>query len=327
MTKADLVCLVRAKDSTKAKERLIANMRKYDLELGDRANRVHTVTGDLTQPLLGLDRATFDQLAKDIDVIIHNGADVNLAADYTGLRDVNVNGSREAIRLAMQSRLKPLHIVSSYAVLASRKNQRGGVVLENAPLPEFDDLANGYAQTKWVVERLVTQAKERGLPAVIYRPGNITGHSVTGASNTGDIMHTLVLAMLHIGAVPDIDLQIDLSPVDFVANGIVELAFHEESLGNTYHLTNPRPLSLTTMAKWLNESELNVETTTLAEWREGLGKLVDSIPGDVIGILSEIMTEEEGEEEERLPAAMLSRFDSAHTVAPIGKGQGDLPTC
>ena len=319
-TDGEIVCLVRADDDSAAKARILKNLQKYGLDLGDRTDRIHAVKGDLTQPRLGLSQATFDRLAEDIDLIIHNGADVNLASDYLSLRDVNVNGSQEVLRLAMQSRLKPTHIVSSYSVLASNENKRGTVVLDGAPLPAFDALAIGYAQTKWVVERLVAQAQERGLPAVIYRPGNITGHSVTGVSNTGDIMHTLVLAMLHVGAVPDIDLQIDLSPVDFVARGIVELAQRKESIGKTYHLTNPKPLSLKAMARWLSASELNIETTTLDEWRDGVSKLVDSIPGDVVGILSEIMTEDQ-DDHESLPAVLLSRFDSAHTVEQLAKSQ------
>jgi thioester reductase-like protein len=316
-TDADIVCLVRADDEKSAMARIVANMKKYGLQLGDRANRIHAVTGDLTQPKLGLSSGSFNQLAQDIDVIIHNGADVNLASNYAALRDVNVSGSQEVIRLAMQTRLKPTHFVSSYSTVASKSSKRGNVVSDGAPLPKFDDLVNGYAQTKWVVERLVAQAQERGLPAVIYRPGNITGHSVTGVSNTGDIMHTMVLAILHVGAIPNTDVYVDLSPVDFVAGGIIELAMSAESLGKTYHLTNPQPLSLAAMAKWLNASGFDTETMSLGEWRDSVSKLVDSVPGDVVGILTEIMTDDQ--DADALPAVLLSRFDSGHTIQQLAQ--------
>jgi thioester reductase-like protein len=43
---------------------------------------------------------------------------------------------------------------------------------EDADMTEFAHrLEDGYSQTKWVAERLVHHAMERGLPAVIYRLG------------------------------------------------------------------------------------------------------------------------------------------------------------
>ena len=42
-------------------------------------------------------------------------------------------------------------------------------------------LYGGYTQSKWVAERLVLKARALGLPARVYRPGIITGHSQTGA--------------------------------------------------------------------------------------------------------------------------------------------------
>ncbi len=316
-TKAEVYCLVRAQDEAAAKGRVNANLEKYGLDVGADADRIHVICGDLTLPQLGMSTAQFDEMADLIDVIIHNGADVNLAADYPSLRAVNVNGSIEVLRLAMRQRLKPTHIVTSYSVLATQQNENGGVVPEGSPLPAFEELANGYAQTKWVVENLVAEARRRGLPAAIYRPGNISGHSGTGAANTGDILHTLILAILHVKAVPDVELSIDLSPVDFVADGVVELVTRPGSLGNTYHLINPKPLRLGTLANWLNTAGMSVDLISFVRWRDGVSKLVDSVPGDVVGILAEVMTDDAQEAEEKLPAALRSRFDSSHTMAQL----------
>ena len=36
-----------------------------------------------------------------------------------------------------------------------------------------NELTDGYSQSKWVAEQLVMRAMERGLPAAIYRPGQL----------------------------------------------------------------------------------------------------------------------------------------------------------
>lgn len=66
-------------------------------------------------------------------------------------------------------------------------------------------------------EKLAQEARKRGIPVTIYRPGHITGHSITGASNTNDLLHTLVVICLRLGAAPLRDVEIDVSPVDYVA--------------------------------------------------------------------------------------------------------------
>ena len=43
---------------------------------------------------------------------------------------------------------------------------------EDADVTQFaDQLDDGYSQSKWVAEQLVTKARNRGLPATIYRLG------------------------------------------------------------------------------------------------------------------------------------------------------------
>ncbi len=206
-------------------------------------------------------------------MIYHNGADVNLAGNYATLRAVNVNGTHECLRLALTHRVKPTHIVSSFSVFASHDKRAGDLVTETDPLPSFAHLQNGYAKTKWVCELMVAEARRRGLPVNIYRPGNITGHSVTGAANTNDIMHTLMLGILHVGSVPEINIQIDLTPVDFVADAIVHISRKQACLDNEFNLLNHKPLKLHGMAKWLQANDFAIRVSSLREWRAASGRV------------------------------------------------------
>ncbi len=308
-TEADIYCLVRAEDEEHGFKRLLSNLEKYGLDVGDRTIRLRPVVGDLTEPLLGIAAEQFEQLCKEIDVVYHNGADVNLAGNYATLRAVNVNGTHECLRLALTHRVKPTHVVSSYSVHASHEKKVGDVVTEAEPLPPFSLLQNGYAKTKWVCETMVAEARRRGLPVSIYRPGNITGHSETGAANTNDIMHTLMLGILHVGSVPEVNIKIDLTPVDFVADSIVYISRKQECLGGEFNLLNHEPLSLHMMANWLQSNDFSIGVTSMSEWRAALADLASSVPAEVVGLLVEVLAEEGSEDDDFVPPAFQINFD------------------
>ena len=152
---------------------------------------------------------------------------------------------------------------------------------------------------------MAEEARRRGLPVSIYRPGNITGHSTTGAANTNDIMHTLMLGVLHVGSVPDVDIKVDLTPVDYVADAIVHISQKEDCLGGEYNLLNDAPLRLKMMADWLQRSDMAVDVVTLREWRAALTELANSVPAEVLGLLSEVLAEEGSDEGRRFRATRV----------------------
>ncbi|KAI8607697.1 hypothetical protein BC830DRAFT_1053041, partial [Chytriomyces sp. MP71] len=185
-----VVCLVRAKDLTAGTMRLKENAVRHLLWSQEWETRVEAVIGDLGADRLGLGDAIWDDLCIHADVVIHNGALVHWVYPYHKLKAANVMGTLWALRLATTGHLKPFHLVSSTSVLDTsfyiRRYLNAG-----RPVPESDDLEgarrglrSGYGQTKWVAEKLVMRARERGVPATIIRPGYILGDSKTGVNNT-----------------------------------------------------------------------------------------------------------------------------------------------
>ena len=79
-------------------------------------------------------------------------------------------------------------------------------------------LEGGYAQSKWVAERLVSEAIAAGLPGAVYRPGNLGGNSKSGDFNTLDGMMMLMGACALSGKAPAVEgWEMEMTPVDFVA--------------------------------------------------------------------------------------------------------------
>ncbi|SMP66153.1 thioester reductase domain-containing protein [Neorhodopirellula lusitana] len=281
-TKGRVTCLVRAEDLGSAKQRIVSNLGRYGLAADEVADRVDIVLGDLASPFLGLSPERFDELAGCVDVVYHNGADVNLLQPYEALRATNVCGTQEVLRLACQGSIKPVHFVSTYTVHATSE-RREIVVSESEPLPACEDLFYGYSQTKWVGESLMAEARRRGVPVTIYRPGHITGDSRTGIGNEDDLFHAAILMCVQLGAAPMNDVELDATPVDFVSRSIVSLSQRRESLGGTYHLTNPVPFQTSVLRDWLLQSELAVEIMTPSDWHGRLVQWGESLGGDDTG--------------------------------------------
>ncbi|WP_417736575.1 thioester reductase domain-containing protein [Rosistilla oblonga] len=311
-TDAKIYCLVRAKDLARGRQRLLDNLRKYELSVPDFDKRVVPVCGDFSKPLLGLSKSQFDALAKSVDSIYHNGADVNLGAPYAQLKNTNVLGTQEVLRLAAQTRLKPVHFVSTFTVMASEAT-RGETVTENDPLPAPESLLHGYSQSKWVSETMIRQAQERGIPAAIYRPGHVTGHSETGASNIDDLLHTIMLTCWRMGSAPLRSGELDMTPVDYVANAIVGISLQNESLGGVFHLTNPNPLNYRYLVEWMQRDGTGIRPVPYDQWRSELLALTARVPMETMQTLVKTMVPDAADNNGVAPA-LHPKYDCRITL-------------
>lgn len=240
-TQADIYCLVRASDVNLAKQRIQKNLASYLLWDENKSSRIIPIIGDLSQSSLGLSNEQFNFMANQIDVIYHCGALVKWTYPYNALKKTNVCGTKEIIRLACQSKTKPLHFISTVGVFSS-PNYRSDVVTEEEPLENSGDLTNGYAQSKWVAEKLVKIAASRGLPISIHRP-NTEGHSQTGVFNPHDHLCKIIKGCFQLGGVPiDLNIVVASAPIDYVSKAIIYLSKQNSSLGKVFNLVNPHPL-------------------------------------------------------------------------------------
>ncbi len=266
-------CLVRADGPGAAKARVRANLQHYDLwQQGDEA-RIVGVPGDLAKPHLGLDAATWTVLAKRLDGILHNGAQLSYVAPYGQLKPPNVNGTVEVLRLAtgLGTRAIPVQFISSTSVYEAEA-YRGRSISETDDVAAWEGIHLGYSQTKWVSERLVLAAAARGLPVTVYRPPLIGGHSQSGAWHQDDFLHRLVRGILALGQAPDLALELDLVPVDYVAAAIGALGWRAAPLGFHVHLHHPEPVRWADLLGGLIAAGAPLQTVPLAAWLTALAQ-------------------------------------------------------
>jgi thioester reductase-like protein len=216
---------------------------------------------------------------------------VNFVYPYESHKAANVRGTEEILRLAVLGELKPVHFVSTLSVFHTGEHDDGTVFAEGDELEEVGVPFGGYAQSKWVAEKMVMTAVERGIPAAIYRPGLVSGDSETGAWNTADMMTTLARASIAIGAVPELDVQIDLVPVNYVSQAIVELSKRPDSIGGTFHLANAEPMAFGDLLAWTNEQGITLEQVPFVEWRQRLAALMTAVGGEEVAAFAPLLDE------------------------------------
>jgi amino acid adenylation domain-containing protein/thioester reductase-like protein len=238
-TTADIYCLVRANNIAEATHKIQVNLERSQLWSGALPSRVIPVLGDLAQPRLGLTEEIFQGLALKLDGIYHSGAFVNLVYPYRALRAANVLGTQELLRLACRGKVTPLHFISTIDVFQVPHYLEMDRISEDAELVDPDGLGKGYPQTKWVAEKLVMAARDRGLPVAIYRPGMLTGHSQTGAAQTGDLLCRIIKGLVQMEVAPEMNAWINMIPVDYASRSIVHLSKQMGTFGQCFHVVNP----------------------------------------------------------------------------------------
>jgi thioester reductase-like protein len=236
-TRAKIYVLVRSSDEKQGKQRLrtaMASMGPCGAGLMEMfVARVIPVSGDLGQPKLGLMQDAWDFLASEVDTVFHNGATVNYLLNYDLMRDANVLGTNEVLRLAFEGRPKEFNYVSTTFVFGWAVKS----VLYETDLNENMELLDfGYSQSKWVAEQVVVDARTRGLTARIFRPA-LVSPSVTGGGNNFDIAVRLVAFMVNHGIGVDTLNQVSFVPADIVANNIVAISTTPGTGNKTYHVT------------------------------------------------------------------------------------------
>ncbi len=265
-TNAHIYCLIRKRNFDSLAKRFMMNVDRFqlgeDVSLANR--RIIIIASDIGLDQFGIPAEQYHHLASKIDLIIHCGAQVNTMASYTSLRISNVQGTIETLKFAIHKMDKPIHYISTLSA-AYKKNELGEFV-EDFPDADPSQLTGGYAISKWVSERLLTQIKHRGLPVNIYRSGYILGESHSGITNTNDALLLLIKGCIQMGYAPRWKENIAILPVDFVSKAIVSIALQQQTASNVFHLDQPHGIIWTDLIEWLNQQGYSIKLCSHSTW-------------------------------------------------------------
>lgn len=227
--------LVRADSQAEADARLVERFLRsgHDPDLLT-TGRVHAVPGDLTEPGLGIGPQDRRNLCAAIDLVLHSAAETSFIRDEN-CRRINVDGTRHLLELSLACQARPRFVHLSTATVCGMLTHR--CVSESQPCDPAGDHHNEYTRSKARAEQLV---RESGLDYVIVRP------SITVSAGIDDL--GFARAMLwwlpllgRLEAVPvDRRGRIDVVPVQFVRDRIIDLLECDSLAYDCYHLSAGR---------------------------------------------------------------------------------------
>ncbi|MEQ9367254.1 MAG: SDR family NAD(P)-dependent oxidoreductase [Leptospirales bacterium] len=273
-SQSKIYCLVRADDAEHANQRIWSVLAVYDPERSLQSEfdrRVIPVLGDVTQEYFGQTPADYDRLAAEIDFTIHAAGKTLLVTFYDVLAPINVEGTQRIIDFCLRTEQKYLAYISSFSVMGDRLN------FNNPPFTEHD-LEMGqdydhlpYQETKYHAEKLVRAATDQGLVWNIFRPGNIMGdgrhgHYPLAEVNVKGAYYDIFKTFIETGTSLMTPIYFDITPVDYVSEGLLYLSMKRPVYRQTFHLTNPDIRRSFEVFRYLENFGYQMEMLTLDEY-------------------------------------------------------------
>lgn len=225
-------------------ERAKEELATIAVHAGRSVSEFALLQGDITQLDLGLSPADLEIARSRSTVLFHLAAIYDLAVARDVAMRVNVEGTRNVNQFAASlPHLRHYHYVSTCYVAGKRK----GVIYEHE-LQHDAGFRNYYEETKYLAETEVDRLKS-DLPITIHRPAVVCGDSRTGETAKYDgiyyLIHYLLKwpSLLSVFNIGNIDVSLNLVPVDFVVEAMSALARDPLSVGKTVQLADPNPLT------------------------------------------------------------------------------------
>jgi thioester reductase-like protein len=265
---ARIVCLVRGTTAQAGLARIQSNLARYDLEAD--VSRIEVLPGAVEEEHLGLDISMWQALARDVDAIVHAAANVSFMPSLDRLWPVNVGGALNLLRLAGHTRTKPLHLASSYSVFNEASYAGVTRVLEEPLVGDGLGFRHGYPMSKWLAERVTDLARERGWSVTTHRLGLLWGDARTGRSKADDLLTLIVRACLVLGQAYDSDFLMHVTPVDFAAAAVAEVALAPVHANGYYHAITETPITWRDFVRGMREQGHAIELVSTAAWHDAL---------------------------------------------------------
>jgi thioester reductase-like protein len=236
--------------------------RRIAAELG---HRLHVVSGDLSQPQMGLAADVYRGL--NVDTIWHIAGRVDfLKARRAEVTLANVQGTEQVIQFAASRAVPCLNLISTAFVAG----ERSGEIPETSHDPNFA-ANNPYEESKRLAEGMVQEHhRTTGLNYRIFRPSVLVGHSVTAEPDSEDGLYGFLANLLNLRdqlrkVRPDYLAQtpvrilaaanphINLLCVDHAAASMLATGSDPASVNQTFHLASPHSTPLVQVADAVRE--------------------------------------------------------------------------
>ncbi|KAL6298078.1 polyketide synthase [Sparassis latifolia] len=246
--------------STAARQRKAFEMRGLDVTLL-KDGRLVLLEGDLVAPSLGLSDVLFETVVESLTHIVHLGWPINFNGPLT-MYEAAIQGLRALVDTSSKHRsASPAKLIFTSSISMIRNLPYSHLVCEEPLLDPMIALDSGYPESKWVAERILGLALEKGLRTTVVRVGQLSG-GANGAWKTAEWFPAMISASVALGCLPMASGNISWLPVDVAARALIDMLDTAQSV---LHLRHPTPMSISTVVPLFSEC-LGLPIVSYAEW-------------------------------------------------------------
>ena len=245
--------LARSSKNSSARHRVDSALR----DIGTASSgSLEVFEGDISLPNLGLKEGVAKRIAATTDEVWHCAASLSfMPEDREDIFRMNVNGTRHILQLVERTPTRRFQHVSTAYVAGNRSD----LALETE-VNVGQTFKNPYEESKCEAEMLIADAQRRGkVVASVYRPSIVIGDSKSGRATHFHGVYAFIRGLwtalerlrrrMPDGSLVKLPLRVrgvegttlNFVPIDYVVDGMIQIARRHDSAGGTFHLTNPVP--------------------------------------------------------------------------------------
>jgi len=216
-------------------------------------------------------------------LILHNAWAVNFNLGISSFEN-NIRGAHNLMQLALSAprsmgQLADFYFASSVSAVAAWPGP--GAVPEAITDDPSVAQGMGYAQSKWVTEKLCQIASEETpLRARVLRIGQMVGDTTNGVWNETEAISLIIKCADTIGILPDLDESVSWLPVDYAAKTILELVNTNATAPSSppsdkdsslvYHVLHPSLVPWSSILTALHHAGLTFKVLPRQDWLAAL---------------------------------------------------------
>lgn len=247
--------LVRADNQDQAKERVYSNLDFYFVDYDKQ--RIIPIIGDIEKDNCGLSD-DFEKDVSSVNLIIHAAANTS----HIGFEDefvrTNILGTKNILNFAYKNKSIRVCIVSTLSVSGDNEGLETVTYTED----DFDvgqKFSNIYEKTKFESEKIARHAIKDGLDVFIVRLGNLVGGPIQ-KNPRDNYFYQYLAAIIATKHDWNINIDIDISPVDISAAGIIGLCKIGSLPKHTFHLFNSDTVLSSVVTNFINQLGWKIKT-------------------------------------------------------------------
>ena len=237
--------MARSKTGKSANDRVVEVLDFWDKDVCSRYSKnLIVLEGDVTEKNLGLKEKDLSLLKNEVEEIFHCAASIAFNWPLDKIREVNVEGTRKVLDLALPlKKLKKFNHISTAYVCGDYKG-----IFEENDLDVGQSYNNTYDQSKFEGERIIeVYRRNSNLWIDIFRPCVVVGESNTGKIPVSRQAFYQIFCVWNseiFAYFPDDNYFFNLVPVDEVSKSILKISDNTSIRSKNYHVFKFQSLSL-----------------------------------------------------------------------------------